>query len=517
MNTTAVVIFVVLFLLVTVLGFVASRWRRGDLSDLQEWGLGGRRFGTVVTWFLLGGDLYTAYTFIAVPAVLFGAGASGFFAVPYTILVYPIVYAIYPRLWSVSRAKGYVTAADFVRGRFGNRTLALAVAITGIVATMPYIALQLVGMEVAIAGLGIHMDMTLPGIGVVHDFPLLIAFAVLAVYTYNSGLRAPALIALVKDALLYIIVIAAVIVIPIELGGFGKIFAAADPKTLLLAPATATSLGPQAAYATLALGSTLALFLYPHAVTGLLSSSSRHVVRRNAVILPAYSFALGLIALLGTMAVAAGVKSMPEYADGFKAFGNQFAVPALFLHSFPSWFVGVAFAAIAIGALVPAAIMSIACANLFTRNIYREYFDPNAPPAREAQVAKIVSLVVKAGALFFIVELPTSYAIQLQLLGGIIIIQTLPSVIFGLYSFRLNAMALLLGWLAGIGSGTWMAYQNAFKVSIYPIHLFGYTIPCYAAVSSLVVNIAVSFALSWVFNAAGMTQPSDVATEADYA
>ncbi|MEJ1967945.1 MAG: sodium:solute symporter [Rhizomicrobium sp.] len=517
MNTTAVTIFIVLFGLVTVLGFVAARWRRGDLNQLHEWGLGGRRFGTVVTWFLLGGDLYTAYTFIAVPAVLFGAGATGFFAVPYTILVYPIVYAVYPRLWSVAQAKGYVTAADFVRGRFGNGTLALAVAVTGIVATMPYIALQLVGMEVAIAGLGISMDIAVPGIGVVHDLPLLIAFVVLAVYTYSSGLRAPALIALVKDALLYVTVIAAVIIIPAELGGFGKIFAAADPKTLLLASATATSLGPQAAYATLALGSTLALFLYPHAVTGLLSASSRHVVRRNAVILPAYSFALGLIALLGTMAVAAGVKSMPQFAAGFKAFGNQYAVPALFVHSFPPWFVGVAFAAIAVGALVPAAIMSIACANLFTRNIYREYIDPDCKPGREAQVAKIVSLVVKLGALAFIIELPTSYAIQLQLLGGILIIQTLPSVIFGLYTNRLNPWALLTGWIAGIGSGTFMAAANGFKVSIYPITLFGYTIPCYAAVSSLVLNIAVSFALSWLFAAVLRTPPRDATVEADYA
>jgi SSS family solute:Na+ symporter len=516
MNTVAVSIFVILFLLVTILGFVAARWRRGDLNDLNEWGLGGRRFGTIVTWFLLGGDLYTAYTFIAVPAVMFGAGASGFFAVPYTILVYPIVYAVYPRLWSVAQAKGYVTAADFVRGRFGNGTLALAVAITGIVATMPYIALQLVGMEVAIAGLGISMDVPVPGIGVVHDLPLLIAFVVLAVYTYSSGLRAPALIALVKDALLYVTVIAAVIIIPSELGGFGKIFAAADPKTLVLAPATATSLGQQAAYASLALGSTLALFLYPHAVTGLLSSSSRHVVRRNAVILPAYSFALGLIALLGTMAVAAGVKSMPQFAAGFKVFGNQYAVPALFLHSFPSWFVGIAFAAIAVGALVPAAIMSIACANLFTRNIYREYIDPNCKPAREAQVAKIVSLVVKLGALAFIVELPTTFAIQLQLLGGIIIIQTLPSVILGLYTNRLNPWALLVGWGCGIASGTWMAAQLAFKTSIYPIHLFGVTIPCYAALSSLALNVAVSVALSWAFNAVLRTPPSDATAEADY-
>ncbi len=151
----ALIVFVLLFALVTALGFVAVHWRRGDLGLLHEWGLAGGRFGTVVTWFLLGGDLYTAYTFIAVPALMFGAGALGFFAVPYTIMVYPFVFLVFPRLWSVARQHGYITAADFVRGRHGNRWLALAVAVTGIVATMPYIALQLVGIQVVIAALGI--------------------------------------------------------------------------------------------------------------------------------------------------------------------------------------------------------------------------------------------------------------------------------------------------------------------------------------------------------------------------
>ncbi len=147
-NWTALIVFVLLFGLVTWMGFIAAHWRKGDLDLLHEWGLGGRRFGTIVTWFLIGGDLYTAYTFIAVPALMFGAGAIGFFAVPYTIMVYPILYIVFPRLWSVAHKHGYVTSADFVRGRFGNRWLALAVALTGILATMPYIALQLVGIQV---------------------------------------------------------------------------------------------------------------------------------------------------------------------------------------------------------------------------------------------------------------------------------------------------------------------------------------------------------------------------------
>jgi SSS family solute:Na+ symporter len=502
---TALSVFIALLVFVTLLGFFASRWRRGDLTQLAEWGLGGRRFGSVIVWFLLGGDLYTAYTFIAVPALMFGAGAPGFFAVPYTILVYPLMFAVFPRLWSVARAKGYVTAADFVRGRFGSGTLALAIAVTGIVATMPYIALQLVGIEVVLEGLGIH-----------GEWPLIIAFAVLAAYTYTSGLRAPAMIAVVKDLLIYVTIIAAAIVIPEQLGGYGKIFASVPPPKLLLAPATGTNLGAQSAYATLALGSALALFLYPHAITGVLSSSSREVIRRNAVALPAYSVALGLIALLGTMAIAAGVQAMPAYAEGFKAFGANYAVPALFLHTFPAWFVGVAFAAIAIGALVPAAIMSIACANLFTRNIYRAYIRPVCTPAHESQVAKIVSLIVKAGALVFVVALPAQYAIELQLLGGILIIQTLPAVLLGLYTRWLHPRALLIGWLVGIASGIAMWASLGFTKTTYNLELFGVTIPCYAALSSLILNIAVSVTLSLALNAMTGTRADATAAD-DYA
>src|SRR3569623_3556733 len=122
-------IFVLLFAAVTVLGFFASRWRKGALSQLHEWGLGGRRFGSVIVWFLLGGDLYSAYTFVAVPALMFGAGAAGFFAVPYTVVIYPLVFLVVIRLWSVSHVRGFVTPADFVRSRFGSPTMALLVAI----------------------------------------------------------------------------------------------------------------------------------------------------------------------------------------------------------------------------------------------------------------------------------------------------------------------------------------------------------------------------------------------------
>jgi SSS family solute:Na+ symporter len=494
LDLVATSVFVALFLLVTWLGFVAARWRKADLNLLHEWGLGGRRFGTVVTWFLLGGDLYTAYTFIAVPALVYGAGAMGFFAVPYTIMIYPILYLIFPRLWKVAHERGHVTAADYVRERFGSRLLALAVALTGILATMPYIALQLVGMEVVIGALGF------PAGGFVGHLPLIIAFIILAAFTYTSGLRAPALIAVVKDTLIFVTIFAAIVIIPAKLGGYGAIFASVPQEKLTLTPPSGDSLGAYSAYATLALGSALALFLYPHSMTGILSASSGKVIKRNAAALSAYSFVLGLIALLGYMAIAAGVDKDPAHAAGFAQYGANFAVPALFLESFPSWFVGVAFAAIAIGALVPAAIMSIACANLFTRNLYKEFWKPHCTDAEEARMAKIVSLIVKIGAVVFILAIPQAYAIQLQLLGGIWIIQLLPPILLGLFTRAFNAHALLLGWAAGTAIGTYMAATQGFVSSIYPLEIFGVTLPGYAALYSVLVNLLVAAALSPLFD-----------------
>lgn len=504
-SPVAVGVFLGLFVLISSLGFVAGRWMKGDLTQLHEWGLGGRRFGPILTWFLLGGDLYTAYTFVALPALMYGSGGAGFFAVPYSIIVFPLLYAFFPRLWAACAKGNYLTAADMVAGVHNSRWLGLAVAFTGIVATMPYIALQLVGLEAIFAGLGLHLSFTL--FGHVVEVPLLLAFGVMAAFTYNSGLRAPAVIGVVKDILIYVTLIAAIVVIPAALGGYGAIFDAVPAEKLIIPPTPPNSLGAQFSYATLALGGALGLFLYPHALTGILSASSGDAIRRNAVAMQIYSFVLALLLLLGFMALAAGVKSLPEFSDGFARFGNIYAVPALFNHMFPPWFVGVAFATIALSALVPGAIMSIAAANLFTRSIYRAFLVKECSDKHECDVAKLASLLVKFGALLFVMIFPQTSAVQLQLMGGIWINQTLPAVLLGLYLRWLDPRALLAGWAVGIGVGTWMAAATGFKNSVYAVTLLGLEIPCYSAISALTLNILVSVALSLILRGARAPEP----------
>jgi len=494
------IIVILLVLGVTVLGFFAANWRRsGAMDHMHEWALGGRNFGTVLSWFLIGGDLYTAYTFIAVPALAYAAGPIAFFALPYTIVAYPFGILVLTRFWSVARNRGYITAADFVRDRFGDRSLELAVAITGVVAVLPYIALQLVGMQVVFQQLG--------GIFVVGNgnVALAIAFLFLAAYTYTSGLRAPALIALIKDTLIYITIICAVIAITRMFGGWSGIFSAAQaalaakpkPATLLLAP------GQYFVYGTLAFGSALALFIYPHSITSMLSARSRQVVQRNMALLPIYSLLLGFLALLGYAGLAAGIHVK----------NAQFVVPMLFAKIFPDWFAGVGYAAIVIGALVPAAIMAIGGANLFASNIFQQFHAERHPG--QTSRAKMLTLVICLVALLFVIFIKPQYAIGFQFLGGAWILQTFPAFVIGLFTRWFNSKALLLGWLVGIITGTAMAVVTNYTAA-FPLHLGASTLVGYGPFYALLLNLIVSAVFTPVFNAAG-AKGIDATTAADYA
>jgi solute:Na+ symporter, SSS family len=515
-NSTTFTIVVALFVVVTGAGFAAARWRRAeDMMHLDEWGLGGRDFGTFITWFLLGGDVYTAYTFIAVPALVFGSGSIGFYAASYTILVFPIVLIFLPRLWSVSRVHGYVTPADFIRGRYGSRGLALAAAFTGILALMPYIALQLVGIQAVLTVMGVG---TSSSNTYVQDLPLFVAFLVLAIFTYVSGLRAPALIAFIKDTLIYLFVIVAVFYIPTRLGGWSHIFGTAQTHFNSISPTTHKPVGTflptsksigstQFDFASLALGSAVALFLYPHTITGTLAAKRRSVVKRNMIYLPMYSVLLAVIALFGYLAVADPVTA----ANVKKANNPQLAVPYLFQHMFPSWFAGIAFAGIIIGALVPAAIMAIAAANLFTRNIFKEFFKQDASPRLQTQMSQWASLVVKLGALVFAVELPHTFSINLQLLGGVWILQLGPMLIGGLFTRWFHRWALLAGWFTGMIYGTIAAYNvknaTASHWAASSDIVFGHTV--YIGLSAVILNLVVAVVLTLILKATRVPEGTD--------
>jgi SSS family solute:Na+ symporter len=222
--------------------------------------------------------------------------------------------------------------------------------------------------------------------------------------------------------------------------------------------------------------------------------------------------------MLGYMAIAAGVEPIDNDPNTI--------VPLLYDAQFPDWFAGIAFSAIAIGALVPAAIMSIAAANLFTRNIYREYLKPDATPQQEATVSKITSLAVKAGALIVILLLDPQFSIDLQLIGGVIILQTLPALVLGLWRTGVHRWALLAGWLVGLVVGLWMLYDtpNAatgkehFGGAQYALSKLGLDTDwtMYTGILALAANLLVVIVGSLVLRALNAPPGEDVTQTGDY-
>ncbi len=463
---------------------LSARWfrQRDKLPALEGWALADRQFGPVISWFLLGGSIFTAYTFAAVPGLAYGAGALGFFALPYTIMLCPLLFVLLPRLWSVARQHGHITVADYVRDRYRSPGLALAVALTGILATMPYLALQLLGIRAVLNAGGIYPR------GFTGDLILVAVFAVLAGATYRSGLRAPTVISLIKGALIFGAALGAVATVLIQLGPPSTIFDAASSR---LPPAGGDGLlldpGLYTAFASLALGSALALPMYPHVLTATFAADGPDSLRRATIALPAWTAILGLFGFLGIAALAAGVEAPLGNAEA--------AVPLLVADLMPSILSGAIFGALAVGALVPAAVMSVAVATLFVRNIYVPYFFPTATPKHEVKVARVVSLIAKIGALAFVFGLRDQDAINLQLLGGVWILQTFPAVAIGLYSTWLHGRALLVGWMVGMIIGTQLVVSGGFS-SLVNIGTARWPIHVYAALLALIINLAIAAALT---------------------
>jgi SSS family solute:Na+ symporter len=522
-----IAVFVALLGIMLVVAFLASRWRRPkNLNNLEEWGVGGRAFGNWVTWFLIGGTAYTAYTFIAIPAYAWGYGAIGFYAVPFALITTPLLFLVSTRLWSVAHAHGFITSAEFARARFGSRPLALVVAITGIAATMPYIAVQLIALEAVFKTIGVN-----------GHWPLLTSIAVISIATFRSGLRAPALLSIAKDILLVWLVLSVILVVAMS-GGWGHTFDAANRRfTADQSPATDLLLsGPaQWTYLTLVIGSALSIFAYPHFLTAILAAKDPNTIKRNAAALPIYVFGLGLMALLGLFAIAKGVFPVDaNLAQRYIGDTNTIA-PMVFHTLFPAWSAGIAYATLAVAALIPAAVMSISAANLFTRSIYMEYFRPRATPAEEARVSRWVSLLVKFGAAGVIIWLNPAFSLEFQLIGSIIILQILPAVFVGVMTGWFHRWALMIGMVVGLSMSLYMLYNTPqlsptgqvvkahWGGSGWPLQKWGFDtkISIYIGLITMLANLLVCVLLTIilkVFRASpnlDHTRPEDYTADAD--
>ncbi len=425
-NIPIIIIFSFLFL-VAFAGFLSKKFEAAKIDSLAEWSLAGKRFGAFIVWFLLGGDIYTAYTLLAVPGLAYNSGAFAFFAVSYVIMEYPILFLTIPRLWNVSKKYNFITAGDYVEKVFDSKFLGAVVALVGIFAELPYIGLQIFGMRYMLSLSGLKPDIAIA-----------VSLLIVILFTVFSGIRAAAVTSFIKDFFIWGMVLFLIIFIPIHyFGGFGEMFSwinKAHPSKSLIAP------GSMITFGTLAFGSAGALFLYPHSINGAYTSKSADAIRKNAVFMPLYNIMLIFITILGFAAlyIVPGIKN------------SNMAVPMMLYKTFGPYVTAFFGGIIILGSMVPASIMALSSANLFTKNIYQNLINPDISDRSQEIMSKIAVGFIIALALYLSIIINPLLIIKLQLIGGMIILQLFPLIFLPLFTNRVSKIPAVISVSGGL-------------------------------------------------------------------
>ncbi|MFF0513131.1 sodium:solute symporter [Streptomyces sp. NPDC004250] len=466
----------------------------GELPHPAGWALAGRGLGLGSTAVLLGGTVYTAYTVVAVPGLTYATGGFGLYALTYTVLLTPAALLVLPRLHSFARRHGLVTTADIALARHGSHALSLAVVLSGLLASMPYLALQVVGLEAALRAMGVDPTdpRVVPGI--------LLVFTLVAAAVLPRGLRICARVAAFKALLTGMLLTVALVLLLRSGTSSSWVFHEANRRLTAGGMSQVPPDGTHTAYATLALGSVLAQLVYPQVVTVALAARRTDTLRRAVLALPMWTLALGGFAYLGFAALAYGITAPGGHAE--------IAAPALLRHLAPPWLAGLLLGGIAVAALLPAAVMAISMATLVARNIYTEYFNPTATPKHEVRIARTAAPAVLLGALVFALLLKPQDAVNLHLLGGVWIIQTVPTVGSAPFTRWFHPRALLAGWAAGMVTGTALVVAHGFD-SVVSLG-FGHTsVSLYVALVALALNLAVTTVLTLLLDRVGVPRGPD--------
>ncbi|MCG2891957.1 MAG: sodium:proton antiporter [Vulcanisaeta sp.] len=447
--------------LTVVAGFLGSKWRAPDFSKIAEWSIGGMKFGSFIVWFLMGADIYTAYSLIAVPGAAYSLGGFILYSVVYGSVSYPFLYIVATKFYRIAKRRGYITAGDYVRDRFDSRVLSLLISLTGIIAMLPYIALQIVGIRYVLDAMGFP---------VIPSF--IIAYIIVALFVALSGLRGPALSSLIKDAVLWAVILTVVIALGIRFNGFGPIFAKLGPSHYLIPSKLMVG------YITLAFGSGISWLLFPNLLVGLLGSKSEDIIKKNSIFLPFYQVWLVFLAIMGLVALAENL--VPSRV-------SSLAFPSVLNAYFPSTFVAIAFAGIVIGSMIPAGLQSLGAANLIARNIYLDFINRRASERQQVFWGRVaVFIMIVASLIFAIVPAASGLIFYLLTFSYAWLLQTLPAIILSMYWYDLDKYSVAAGWAVGTGLVTYGLATVKFASSLLP-----WFYNMYVGLLGLIVNLAV--------------------------
>lgn len=416
-----------------VIGFVARGRTR---MDLEQWTVAGRQYGGVLLWVLGAGEIYTTFTFLGAAGYGYAKGGPAFYILGYGALAYIISFFLLPPLWRYAKRHMLFTQADYFTSRFGSRWLGALAAVIGVVFVVPYGTLQLEGLGDIVT--------TVTNGKVSSATAMTVAFGLVALFVFASGLRAAAWTSVLKDALLIIAVLIIGIGLPLKyFGSYSGLISAvnhARPHDLAL-PGSSGMLGVPWMISTLLLTS-MGFYMYPQAFMATYSARSAKAIRRNATFLPLYQILLLLMFYVGFTALL--------IVPGLKGSQTNFALLDLVKKGEPSWITGLVGGAGALAAIVPGGAIVLAAATLVGRNIYRDVIRPQASDLSVLRVSRVFVLIVMAASLYIAIRSP-SLIVNLLLTAYDGVTQFFPAIALSLVWRRTSTTGVAAGLIVGVG------------------------------------------------------------------
>jgi len=426
----ALIIILAVVVLSSLLGIFAGRRTK---MDLETWTVGGRRFGIVLIWLLMAGEIYTTFTFLGASGWAYSRGAPAYYILIYGTLAYTISFFILPAIWRLGKKHGLHTQPDFFVHRYRSRSLGVFAAIVGVIFIIPYLQLQLKGLGLIVT------EASNRSIG--FNTAILISFFLTCAFVYTSGIRGSAWVSIIKDVMMLASVGVVGLGVPyIYFGGIGRMFRAlvAEHPGHLAFPGATSSMDALWIMSTVLLTGA-GFYMWPNIFATVFSARSADTIKRNAIIMPLYQLPILLILFVGFTALMV----VPGLKDG------DFAFLSLVNKTYPPWFMGFVGAAGAVTAMVPASILVLFASTLIAKNVYQTGINPDASEASVVRLSRLMVVVVMAAGLFFAILLPNAL-VNLLLIGYDGISQFCPGVILGLFWRRVRATAVFSGMIAGL-------------------------------------------------------------------
>jgi SSS family solute:Na+ symporter len=429
-NTALIIIFVVILGSAAV-GIFAGRKMK---PSLENWTVGGRKFGIILIWLLMAGEVYTTFTFLGASGWAYSKGAPTFYILIYGALAYTLSFFILPAIWKIGKRFGLHTQPDFFVKRYDSQLLGVFVALIGFFSIIPYLQLQL-------AGLGMIVEVASNG-AVSSRLAIGISFVLTCAFVYTSGIRGAAWVAVIKDILMIIAVAIVGIGVPIMyFGSFSKMFSVLMEKMpeYLVFPGSTSHMHVGWVMSTVLLTG-LGFYMWPHIFGSAFSAKSAKTIKRNAIIMPLYQLPILLVFMVGFTAILV----IPGLKNGDMAF------LALVNKSYPSWFLGFVGAAGAVTAMVPSAILVLFASTLISKNVYKPLFNPRASEETIMRLSRLMVIVITTFALVLAIFFPNEL-VNLLILGYNGVCQFFPGVVLGLFWKRVSTAGVFAGLFVGVG------------------------------------------------------------------